>query len=58
MELGLGVLGLVSREFWAMTVPEFHAALDGWLEARGLRERMSAPPIREELEEMMSRFPD
>ena len=58
MELGLGVMGLASRDYWAMTVLEFHAALDGWLEARGLRGRISAPPLREELEAMMARFPD
>ena len=33
------------------------AALDGYLEARGER-RAAPPPTREELEELMARFPD
>ncbi len=34
------------------------AALDGHREALGLRGKAAPPPLREELEEMMARFPD
>ena len=59
MELGLGVMGLPARDFWAMTMPEFRAALDGWKEMRGLGGGGHAgAPVRAELAEMMRRFPD
>ena len=35
MEIGLGVLRYTSAEFWALTLPEFKAALDGYLESHG-----------------------
>ena len=57
MEIGLGVLGRPADDFWAMTMPEFAAALDGYLEARGER-RAARPPTRAELEDLMARFPD
>ncbi len=57
MEIGLGVLGRPVADFWAMTMPELGAALDGYLEARGERQA-ALPPTREELEELMARFPD
>ncbi len=58
MEVGLGVVGHPAAEFWAMTMPEFQAALDGHLEARGGRKQQAAPPSRQELRELMARFPD
>ena len=58
MEVGLGVLGLSLADFWAMTLPEFRAALDGTLEAKGQRQATGEPPSREELQELMARFPD
>ena len=59
MELGLGVMGLPARDFWAMTMPEFFAALDGWKEMRGLDDGGGqTAPVRAELAEMMRRFPD
>jgi uncharacterized phage protein (TIGR02216 family) len=58
MELGLGAMGLALRDFWSMTMPEFRAALDGWMEARGGRNRPSAAITRAELDDMMRRFPD
>lgn len=33
----MGVLGWTPTEFWAATPHDFHAALDGWSEARGQR---------------------
>ena len=58
MEIGLGVLGRSSAGFWSMTMPELTAALDGWIEARGQRRPAGRAPLREEIEEMMRRFPD
>ena len=52
-----GVLGFPPREFWAMTLGEFHEAVEGHALAHGIP-RPPPPPIREELEDMMRRFPD
>ena len=51
MEIGLGVLGRPVADFWAMTMPELGAALDGYRQA-------ALPPMREELKGLMARFPD
>ena len=58
MEIGLGVLGRPAADFWAMTLGEFQAALDGHLEAQGGRKQQASPPSRQELRELMARFPD
>ena len=58
MELGLGVMGLPARDFWAMTMPEFFAALDGWKEMNGMDGGGASAPVRAELADMMRRFPD
>ena len=52
----VGVLGVAPTDFWALTPRECRAALHGYAEARG--GRAAAPPSREEIEEMMRRFPD
>jgi uncharacterized phage protein (TIGR02216 family) len=52
MELGLGRLGRSPREFWAMTPKELEAAIAG---AVGFA---PVPLSREELERLISRFPD
>ena len=36
MKIGLGHLGLSPSEFWAMTLPEFFAAVDGYMEQKGV----------------------
>ncbi len=56
MEIAFGVLKLAPGDFWSMTTVEFPAALDGHREALGVIDM--PPPLREELEEMMRRFPD
>lgn len=58
MQIGLGVLGRSTADFWAMTMPEFQAALEGWLEVRRGGGSGALAPTRAELEEMMARFPD
>jgi uncharacterized phage protein (TIGR02216 family) len=52
MELGLGRLGRSPQEFWAMTPKELEAAVAG---AIGLG---PVPLSREELDRLISRFPD
>ena len=52
------MLRLSLADFWAMTLPEFRAALDGYLEAKGQRQATGEPPSREELRELMAGFPD
>ena len=54
MALGLGVLRLDPRAFWAMTVPEFTAA------ARAIMgpHAPSTLPTRADLARLISQFPD
>lgn len=54
MRLGLGLLRLCPADFWAMTVPEFLAALEG----AGLIGREPAAMGRSGLERLMAEFPD
>ncbi|MCH9020474.1 MAG: phage tail assembly chaperone [Proteobacteria bacterium] len=58
MKIAFGVLKLAPGDFWSMTTVEFPAALDGHREVLGLKGDSVPPPLREELEEMMRRFPD
>lgn len=52
MELGLGRLGRSPREFWTMTPKELEAAVAGAI-GPGF-----APLSREDLDRLISRFPD
>lgn len=57
MQLGLGVLRLPPEQFWAMSVPEFKAAMEGYIRAMGVAadgEKIS----REEFFALQQRFPD
>lgn len=58
MEIGIGMMGIAPSEFWAMTMPEFRAAYDGWLLITGRRHAAAAFPSRTEIDELMARFPD
>jgi len=51
MRIGLGVLRLSPKNFWAMTPREFAAAA-------GASGQRGAPPGRGELTRMMNQFPD
>jgi uncharacterized phage protein (TIGR02216 family) len=52
IHVGLGLLRLSPRDFWAMTPVEFAAAA-------GLSRRASAlPPTRADLSRLMHEFPD
>lgn len=52
MAVGLGVLRLGPREFWAMTPKEIAAAMGA------LALAAEQAPSREDLEALMERFPD
>lgn len=59
MVLGLGILRLPPEQFWAMTTPEFTAALEGYCWGMGYGFLGEGVPLgREELEELRGRFPD
>ncbi len=57
MEVGLGVFNLPPREFWEMTMYEYHAMLSVY--GRKIQDLGNISPItRMELKEMMDKFPD
>ena len=50
MKLGLGHLRLTPDAFWRMTLTEFFAAVDGYLESKGVRkggDELEAPTSEE-----------
>jgi len=53
MAIGLGVLRLPPRDFWAMTPVEFGRAVSGLMGGAD-----SAPMSRSSLDTLMARFPD
>lgn len=55
MALGLGVLRMAARDFWAMTPRELEAALGG---AGLLSVRSAEAPDRFDLASLMAIFPD
>lgn len=54
MAAGLGLLGLAPKDFWAMTMSELKAALIGRLGPVG----SVGPPSRDDMADLMRRFPD
>ena len=53
MMVGLGMLRVAPRDFWAMTLPEIEAASRGLFGAG-----LVAPLARTDLADLMARFPD
>lgn len=53
MATGLGLLGLSSKDFWAMTPRELAAAIRG-----RLGPQPASPPGKADMRAMMQRFPD
>jgi uncharacterized phage protein (TIGR02216 family) len=56
MKIGLGHLRMRPDDFWKMTLPEFFAACDGYMEAKGVKNggiEVQAP-TREEVEALFS----
>lgn len=56
MALGLGVLKMPPRDFWAMTIPEFRAAQRGLAGLSGQTPRVA--PSQARIKELMARYPD
>ncbi len=54
MAIGLGVLGLAPRDFWALTPRELDAALRG----RFGSGEAASPLTRAEVDGLMQQFPD
>jgi uncharacterized phage protein (TIGR02216 family) len=49
-------MGLPPRVFWAMSLPEWRAAVAGFQARRGIK---PAPPLgRDEFDALMARYPD
>jgi uncharacterized phage protein (TIGR02216 family) len=59
MRIGLGHLRMSPDDFWRMTLPEFFAACDGYMEARGVRKGgRAAPPTRVEVDALFAQLDD
>ena len=56
MQTGLGVLRMTPEEFWNMTMIEFCSACDGFASFNGADR--NAPMTRDELQDLMERYPD
>lgn len=58
MRIGLGHLRLPPDAFWRMTLPEFFAACDGYMESKGMRKAGigSGAPTREEVDALFSKL--
>jgi hypothetical protein len=55
MKIGLGHLRMRPDDFWKMSLPEFFAAIDGYLEAKGAKKDAGvSPPNADEVEEMFA----
>ena len=52
MKIGLGHLRMSPDAFWKMTLPEFFAACDGYMEAKGVKRGGADAPTREECDEL------
>lgn len=60
MKIGLGHLRMRPDDFWRMTLPEFFAACDGYLESKGIRRGGSGvdAPTREEVDALFAQVDD
>jgi uncharacterized phage protein (TIGR02216 family) len=54
MKIGLGHLRMSPDAFWRMTLPEFFAACDGYMEAKGVKRGATNAPTREECAELFA----
>lgn len=55
MKIGLGHLRMRPDDFWKMSLPEFFAAIDGYLEAKGAKGAIEVlPPSQDEVEAMFA----
>jgi len=60
MRIGLGHLRMRPDDFWRMTLVEFFAAVDGYLEAKGVRKGgdAQAPLTQAEVEALFDNIKD
>ena len=56
MEIGLGTMQMTPEVFWNMSLSEFYSAIEGLRNFH--TDTKSAPMKREELEDLMERYPD
>ena len=52
------VLRVPPTHFWAMTPMEFQSSLDAYVEALAGQNTVGRPPSRDEVADLMARFPD
>lgn len=60
MKIGLGHLRLSPDDFWNMTLVEFFAACDGYMESKGVKRggAGNGAPTREEMAELFDMVDD
>lgn len=56
MKIGLGHLRLPPDAFWRMTLPEFFAACDGYLESKGVKKSGDGAPTRDEVDALFAQL--
>jgi uncharacterized phage protein (TIGR02216 family) len=58
MKIGLGHLRMSPAVFWRLTLPEWFAAVDGYLESKGVKDggRQIGPPSREECDALFAQL--
>lgn len=58
MQLGLGVLRIAPRDFWTQSMREWVMTMEGHRIAQGSPEAPLPPMKKDELESLMTRYPD
>lgn len=58
LQIGLGILGWSTKQFWAATPKELYAAVEGWQESHGVKDETLTYEEIAELDELMNKFPD
>ena len=56
--IAIGILHIPSSEFWKMTYPQFEIALNCHNEFHSGNKNTNKPVTRDEMEDLMTRFPD
>ncbi len=56
MEICMGMVGMQPSEFWNLSIPEIHSAIDGFIEFNGGEKE--TPMQKDELKELMELYPD
>lgn len=56
MSICIGMIGMQPSEFWNLSIPEIHLAIDGFIEFNGGEKE--TPMQKDELKELMELYPD